>query len=155
MNYCRDILLYVRFGSISMFANHEKANSATARSKSGNLQIKNSSTTEACCHFAPPKGGLGIGDAVTSRRHKPNPKGIFVQCLYSDKSRISSLKPSATRDKPFQTIHHCSLSLRSGERVGERGCFCEAGRRAVTSRRQTKSKGNLIQMALYRHLALF
>jgi hypothetical protein len=36
--------------------------------------------------------------------YKPNSKGIFMQCPYSDKRRFSSLKPSAPKNKPFQTI---------------------------------------------------
>jgi hypothetical protein len=49
---------------------------------------------------------------------KPNPKGIFVQCPYSDKSRFFSLKPSTPKNKPFQTICLAPFT-------------CEAGRRAV------------------------
>jgi hypothetical protein len=62
---------------------------------------------------------------------KPNPKGIFVQCPYSDKSRFFSLKPSAPKNKPFQTeacCHFAPPTLLPSP--------CEAGRRAVTLRRR-------------------
>jgi hypothetical protein len=35
--------------------------------------------------------------------YKPNPKGILSQCRYTDTKPCSSLKPSAPKNKPFQT----------------------------------------------------
>jgi hypothetical protein len=47
--------------------------------------------------------------------YKPNPKGIFVQCRYSDKRRNFNLKPSAPKNKPSQTNFDSNVAIRTFE----------------------------------------
>jgi hypothetical protein len=46
--------------------------------------------------------------------NKPNPKGILSQCRYTDIKPCSSLKPSAPKNKPSQTVPLFLRSLRPG-----------------------------------------
>jgi hypothetical protein len=62
---------------------------------------------------------LSLRTADSNLRHlrgqdKPNPKGIFIKCRYSDTKRFFSLKPSAPKNKLSQT--EACLSLRAAEK---------------------------------------
>jgi hypothetical protein len=56
---------------------------------------------EACLSLRAAEKGVPV---TSRRRYKPNPKGIFIKCRYSDTKPYSSLKPSAPKNKQFQTI---------------------------------------------------
>jgi hypothetical protein len=74
--------------------------------------VEKNTSAEACCQSCRRERVRDGGCAAetTCCRHKPNPKGIFVQCPYSDKRHFSSLKPPAPKNKPFQTEACCHFA---------------------------------------------